>query len=160
MTELRGLLKVRGALGKTAHLSPPQRAAILDAMDKPQPMAVEVLTSADSTTLTRPGQTSVQLLWPGNSPQARVTLTRVTVPPGEMNRPHTHADAEQIWVVERGRATLLLEHGQSRPIQAGDIVRTPAGATHGLHNTGSEPLIYLAVTTPPVDFRDAYETAR
>jgi len=129
-------------------------------MNEPRQPAVEVLTRADSTTLTRPGQTSVQLLWPGNSPQARVTLTLVTIPPGAMNRRHSHPNAEQIWIIEQGRAVLLLGDGQSRPVQAGEIVRTPAGAVHGLHNTGGEPLVYLAVTTPPVDFRGAYDTAR
>lgn len=129
-------------------------------MNESRQPAVEVLTRADSTTLTRPGQTSVQLLWPGNSPQARVTLTLVTIPPGAMNRRHSHPDAEQIWIIEQGRAVLLLGEGQSRSVQAGEIVRTPAGAVHGLHNTGSQPFVYLAVTTPPVDFRGAYETVR
>lgn len=131
-----------------------------DAMSNSPTIAVEVLTSAGSPTLTRQGQTSVQLLWPGNSPQARVTLTRVTIPPGDMNRRHSHASAEQIWVIELGQAILLLGDGQSRPVQAGDIVRTPAGAIHGLHNTGSEPVVYLAVTTPPVDFRGSYDAMR
>jgi len=129
-------------------------------MNETRQPVVEVLSPADRTTLTRPGQTSVQLLWLGNSPQARVTLTLVTIPPGATNQRHSHPDAEQIWIIEQGRAVLLLGDGQSRPVQAGEIVRTPAGAVHGLHNTGSEPLVYLAVTTPPVDFRGAYETVR
>jgi quercetin dioxygenase-like cupin family protein len=119
--------------------------------------AVEVLTAGDSTTLTRPGQTSVQLLWPGNSPQAQVTVTRVTIPPGAANPRHAHPHSEQTWIIERGRAELLLTDEQSRPIQAGEIVRTPAGAIHGIRNSGTEPLIYLAITTPPIDFRPSYD---
>jgi len=29
-----------------------------------------------------------------------------------------------------------------------------------LHNSGSEPLVYLAITTPPIDFRPAYDNER
>ncbi len=121
--------------------------------------AVEVLTAGD-TTLTRRGKDSVQLLWPGNSPQARVTLTRATVAPGSTQPRHAHPHSEQIWIIERGRADLLLEDGQSRPVKAGEIVRTPAGEIHGVHNSGCEPFVYLSITTPPIDFRPAYDGVR
>ena len=121
--------------------------------------AVEVLTAGD-TTLTRPGKDSVQLLWPGNSPQARVTLTRATVAPGSTQQRHAHPHSEQIWIIERGSADLLLGDGQSRPVKAGEIVRTPAGEIHGVHNSGSEPFVYLSITTPPIDFRPAYDGVR
>jgi len=39
---------------------------------------------------------------------------------------------------------------------AGDVVRTPAGSIRGVNNTGREPFVYLAVTTPPQDFTPAY----
>lgn len=156
----RGLLKAPGALGKALGLLPPHGGAILCAMNETRTPAVEVLTASDTSTLTRPGQTSVQLLWPGNSPRALVTLTRVTIPPGATNRRHSHPHSEQTWIVEHGRADLLLDDGQSRPVEAGEIVRTPAGEIHGLHNSGSEPFVYLAVTTPPIDFRPAYDGER
>ena len=47
--------------------------------------------------------------------------------------------------------------GETDTLLAGDIVRTPQGAIHGVANTGSERLVYLAVTTPPQDFSRAYE---
>lgn len=96
----RGLLKVRGAIGKALGLLPRQSGAILCAMNETRPPAVEVLSASDASTLTRPGQTSVQLLWPGNSPRALVTLTRVTIPPGAMNRRHCHPHSEQTWIIE------------------------------------------------------------
>jgi quercetin dioxygenase-like cupin family protein len=120
--------------------------------------AVEIFATAKCKTLTRPGRTSVQLLSPHNAPEAAVTITKVTVQPGAPERRHSHPGAEQVWIVEEGTALLLLAGNRSRPIGAGDIVRTPPGAVHGIHNTGSAPFVYIAVTTPPVDFSAAYES--
>ena len=117
--------------------------------------AVEVITAADQTRLVNPGVTSLQLLWPGNSSAAQVTVTRVTIEPGGGQPRHSHPASEQTWIIERGSAELLLADG-TQILCAGDVVRTPAGEIHGLHNSGAEPFIYLAITTPPVDFRAAY----
>lgn len=87
-----------------------------------------------------------------------MTVTRVTIEPGGGQPRHSHPASEQIWIIERGSADMLLADGQTRAIRAGDVVRTPPGEIHGLHNGGNEPFIYLAITAPPVDFREAYET--
>jgi mannose-6-phosphate isomerase-like protein (cupin superfamily) len=68
-----------------------------------------------------------------------------------------HAVSEQIWLIERGSALLLMHDGHTEGLSAGDVVRTPAGTTHSVANTGSEPFVYLAVTTPPQDFTPAYK---
>ena len=121
---------------------------------------VDVIGAADFSTLVNPGVTSLQILWPGNAPGARATVTQVTIAPGGTQPRHSHPQAEQIWIVQRGRGELLLEGSESRPLRAGEVVRTPAGEIHGLHNTGAEPFVYLAITTPPVDFTPAYEIVR
>jgi mannose-6-phosphate isomerase-like protein (cupin superfamily) len=51
---------------------------------------------------------------------------------------------------------VLLANEQTEVLRAGDIVRTPAGEIHGVVNSGKEPLVYLAVTTPPQNFSSAY----
>jgi mannose-6-phosphate isomerase-like protein (cupin superfamily) len=117
---------------------------------------IEILNSSNFTALSNPGVTSLQMLWPQNSPAARVTITRVTLQPGAKQPRHSHASSEQIWMIEHGEGMLLLAGGAARGIAAGDLVRTPAGETHGIENTGAEPLVYVAVTTPPLDFRYAY----
>jgi quercetin dioxygenase-like cupin family protein len=89
-----------------------------------------------------------------------VTVTRVTVAPGAEQPRHAHPASEQIWIVEQGAADMLLAGDRVRRIGAGEVVRTPAGEIHGLHNDTGEPFVYLAITTPPVDFRPAYRTAR
>ena len=120
-------------------------------------MPIIRLSSADFTTLENPGKRSEQIVWPENAPEARVTITRVTMDPGATSARHSHAGAEQTWLVERGRGTLLLEDGGSDDIQAGDVIITPPGGVHGVTNTGDEQLVYLSVTTPPDDFTRAYK---
>jgi mannose-6-phosphate isomerase-like protein (cupin superfamily) len=121
---------------------------------------VEVFAAAECKVLTRSARTSVQLVSPHNAPEAAVTITKVTVQPGAPEPRHSHPDAEQVWIVEQGTALLLVAEDRSRPIGAGDVVRTPPGAVHGIHNTGSVPFVYIAVTTPPVDFTPAYDGTR
>ena len=123
-------------------------------------MSIQRLSTVDFATLENPGVKSVQIVWPGNAPEALVTITRVTMEPGSLSARHSHPNSEQIWMVERGCATLLMDDDQSDVVQAGDVVRTPAGSIHGVDNTGREPFVYLAVTTPPQDFTPAYRERR
>jgi quercetin dioxygenase-like cupin family protein len=122
-------------------------------------MRVQRFTAADTTQLENPGVLSEQLIWPGNSPDTALTVTRVTMQPGATTPRHAHAGSEQVWVVQQGTATLLLAEDATAPVQAGDVIRTPSGDTHGLINTGREPFVYLTATTPPIDLTDSYQTA-
>jgi quercetin dioxygenase-like cupin family protein len=119
-------------------------------------VTLQRLSPADFATLESPGLRSLQIVWPENAPEALATITRVTMEPGSVSPRHSHPRSEQIWVVEQGRATLLMDQDQTADIEAGDVVRTPAGSVHGVSNTGAEPFVYLAVTTPPQDFTWAY----
>lgn len=120
-------------------------------------MAVQRLRVADCAILAKTGIQSQQLIWSNNSPEAQVTITHVTMVPGAVSKRHAHAHAEQIWIVEQGEGLLLLANDRSERLHQGDIIRTPAGEVHGVENTGSGPLIYLAVTTPPQNFAKAYD---
>lgn len=119
-------------------------------------MAIQRLSRDDVTVLENAGARSEQIVWPGNAPDAKTTITRVTMDPGAVSRPHAHPRSEQTWLIERGAATLLLADGRSAGLRAGDVVRTPEGDVHGIENTGHEPFVYLAVTTPPQDFTGSY----
>ncbi len=126
-------------------------------MIRPATLTIQRLSAADFTTLQNSGLRSVQIVWPNNAPDARVTITRVTMEPGAVSARHAHPISEQIWLIEQGSARLLMADGETDGLQAGDVVRTPPGAIHGVSNTGSEPFVYLAVTTPPQDFSAAYQ---
>ena len=103
------------------------------------------------------GVTSRQLLFPENSSSARVTITRVTVRPGARNPPHRHPASEQVWIALRGEGRLQLDGGRTEPFAEGDVARFEDGDLHGFENTGEREFEYLSVTSPPVNFRAAYE---
>ena len=120
-------------------------------------MTIQRLSAADFTTLQNPDFQSLQIVWPNNAPEARVTITRVTMEPGATSARHIHPVSEQIWLIEQGSALLLMTDDRTDGLRAGDVVRTPAGTIHGITNTGGETFVYLAVTTPPQDFTPAYK---
>jgi quercetin dioxygenase-like cupin family protein len=53
-------------------------------------------------------------------------------------------------------ARLLLEGSAVESFGEGDTVRFSEGDVHGLENPGPESFVYLAVTSPPINFRSAY----
>jgi mannose-6-phosphate isomerase-like protein (cupin superfamily) len=89
-----------------------------------QNLAIQRLTQADFIVLTNPGVQSVQLMSPRNAPQARVTVTRVTMQPGSTQTRLAHK-SEQVWIVEKGAATVLLAGNKTQEIQVGEVLRTP-----------------------------------
>jgi quercetin dioxygenase-like cupin family protein len=117
---------------------------------------MEIIRNGSTTTLSNEGVQSEQLIFPENSPSRRVTITRVTVAPQATNAPHRHASSEQVWVALAGRGTLLLDKAQTEPFAAGDVARFADGDLHGLRNAGDTPFVYIAVTSPPIDFRSSY----
>lgn len=117
---------------------------------------MEVIRSGESVVLSNSGVTSRQLLFPENSRSERITITRVVVDPGARNPPHVHATSEQVWVALRGRGELLLAQGERLPFAEGDVARFEDGEVHGFINTSDAPFEYLSVTSPPLNFRDAY----
>jgi len=119
-------------------------------------MTIHRLSLDRAAVLHHPGKQSAQILWPENAPDAQITMTRVIMDPGAISIRHSHAASEQTWIVEAGSATLLLADDHTEEMTTGDIIRTPAGDIHGIENTGTEPFIYLTVTTPPEDMTKFY----
>ena len=117
---------------------------------------MEFIPGSDIKAFSNSGVESQQLLFPENSSSSRVTITKVTVAVGASSPRHRHETSEQVWVALAGTSTLLLEAGFTRPIRAGDVVRFADGDVHGIENTSTEPFVYLAVTSPPINFRQAY----
>jgi quercetin dioxygenase-like cupin family protein len=117
---------------------------------------MEIIRKGSATTLSKPGVQSEQLLFPQNSPSRRITITRVTVSPQAINAPHRHSSSEQVWIALAGRGTLLLDEERTESFAAGDVARFAEGDLHGLDNTGDTPFVYIAVTSPPIDFSASY----
>ena len=117
---------------------------------------MEFIAAGDILSFSNSGVTSHQLLFPENSNSTRVTVTRVVLQAGACNPRHRHASSEQIWVALRGQGILLLGGDTTRPFAPGDVVRFEDGDTHGLQNDGEGEFEYLSITSPPLNFRQAY----
>jgi quercetin dioxygenase-like cupin family protein len=119
---------------------------------------MDIIRRDEMEVFANPGFTSRQLLYPGNAESARVTITRVTLEPGVINARHAHSGAEQIWIALSGSGELLLGDDAAIPFAEGDVARFAAGDVHGFRNTGMSSFVYISVTSPPLDFRSAYQS--
>ena len=118
---------------------------------------MEVIRSHEVKELKNSGVVSAQLLFPENSISKRVTVTKVTMPPGSINPRHSHESSEQVWASLQGCGCLLLAGDKELEFNAGDVVRFSEGEIHGFRNTGDVDFVYISVTSPPVNFSEAYE---
>ena len=119
---------------------------------------MELIRSSDIEVFSNSGIESRQLLFPENSSSQRVTITQVMVPPGGKNPAHRHNASEQIWIALQGSGNLILENETVEEFSEGDVVRFEAGDLHGFINSGTQPFIYMSVTSPPLNFRAAYDS--
>jgi len=72
----------------------------------------------------------------------------VTLVVGKGHDRHNHEGCEEVLYVIEGEGQQSIEHGgliDTQPIKKGDLVHVPAGAFHSTLNTGSQPLVLLAV---------------
>lgn len=117
---------------------------------------MEIIRAGDAEVFANSGVASLQLLFPDNSRSKRVTVTRVTVAAGARSPPHRHASSEQIWVALRGKGQVLLEDDKTVPFSTGDVVRFEDNELHGFENSSEYEFEYLSITSPPINFREAY----
>ena len=110
--------------------------------------------------LSNPGVISKQLLNPANSKSRNVTITEVHLDIGAVQPRHTHKFSEQIWYAVKGKGKLLLSDNTEKDFKAGDVVRFEEKEIHGLRNSGSDKLVYISVTSPPINFEYAYKNIK
>ena len=67
--------------------------------------------------------------------------------PGQEHTLHVHADMDKIYYVVSGHGLFLLE-GRELDMRGGEMLIAPRGVPHGIHNTGSERLLVLAILAP------------
>ena len=103
--------------------------------------------SNNLTTLTNPGKTSVQVVWPKNPPDSQITVTRATLEPGATWDRRTHP-VEATWIVEQGSALVLLVGNRN--------MRFAPGTSCGLHrerSTGSSTTAQFRLSICPLRHR-------
>lgn len=119
--------------------------------------AVEVRTLDDGPVNVRGGQVS-HLLFAPEFGTRNVTVTWVRGEPGSQQEVHLHRDSEQVYVIVRGRGTMIVD-GEERRVEAGCAVLIPPLTRHAIRNTGDEPLEYVTATTPPLEAGKIWERA-
>ena len=72
----------------------------------------------------------------------------MTLPVGDEIGSEVHEANDQILSFVRGSGTADVA-GDTRTVNAGDIVVVPAGTRHNFVNTGTEPLVLMTVYGPP-----------
>ncbi|ACL62649.1 cupin domain-containing protein [Methylobacterium nodulans] len=70
--------------------------------------------------------------------------------PGAHVESHSHAVQEQIYHVLAGEGVLIVD-GERRLVRANDVTYIPPGVIHEFHCTGTDPLVFLVITSPPTD---------
>ena len=68
-----------------------------------------------------------------------------TLPVGASIGVHTHAENEEVYVIIKGCGVYIDNDGKEYPVAPGDTTLTRQGEKHGLAQSGSEPLVFLAV---------------
>jgi len=70
--------------------------------------------------------------------------------PGAYVESHVHKVQEQIYHVLEGEGVLIID-GERKVVRRNDVAFIPPGVVHELHCTGTEPLVFLVITSPPSD---------
>lgn len=114
----------------------------------PDPM---IVTVQDGVPVVYPGchGLGVRVVHPVNpkAPAKNLGLVMFYVPPHVVLEPGSH-ETEETYVILEGQGRMTFANFQ-REVKRGDFVYLPPWCTHGIENTGTEPLVVLIATSPP-----------
>jgi mannose-6-phosphate isomerase-like protein (cupin superfamily) len=85
-----------------------------------------------------------------------VSVARARVAPGVTTRHPRVVGIEERYVILQGLGRMRLAHADPWTVEAGDIVRIPAGCGQRISNIGGQDLIFLCICTPRFE-RSHYE---
>jgi mannose-6-phosphate isomerase-like protein (cupin superfamily) len=94
------------------------------------------------------GQVSYLTLAPGQHGSRHLAVTWAECAPGSQQPLHSHPDSEQVYVIVRGRGTMLVED-ESREVGPGDTILIPPGARHAIRNDTEAELVFASAASPP-----------
>jgi quercetin dioxygenase-like cupin family protein len=76
-----------------------------------------------------------------------ISLVVWNLEPGQENRQHSHPESAHTFLVLTGEGVYLRDDADPTPIRAGDYIIIPRQVLHGIRNTGTERLSYVAFTS-------------
>ena len=71
-------------------------------------------------------------------------FAEVTIPVGSALGYHEHLGESETYYIIAGEGDYN-DNGTIRPVKKGDMTFTPSGSGHGMTNTGTEELIFIAL---------------
>lgn len=77
--------------------------------------------------------------------QAIKEVSWLRLMPGDSIGYHPHVTNEDVYVIVSGQGTFKDKDGKDKPVKAGDVTIVRKGESHGIANTGREPLIMIDV---------------
>jgi mannose-6-phosphate isomerase-like protein (cupin superfamily) len=77
----------------------------------------------------------------------RLMLGLNCLEPGQAQHAHTHAGQDKFYFVVEGSGEFVVGD-ESRQAGEGSVVWAPAGVSHGVTNTGANPLVLLVGIAP------------
>jgi mannose-6-phosphate isomerase-like protein (cupin superfamily) len=77
--------------------------------------------------------------------QAVKEISWLRLMPGDSIGYHPHVTNEDVYVIVSGEGSFKDKDGKDKPVKAGDITIVRKGESHGIANTGKEPLVILDV---------------
>lgn len=77
--------------------------------------------------------------------QAVKEIAWLTLPPGASIGVHGHVKNEDAYIVISGQGVFIVADGTEIPVKAGDTTIARKGESHGIKNTGTEPMVILDV---------------
>jgi mannose-6-phosphate isomerase-like protein (cupin superfamily) len=88
------------------------------------------------------GETRAGRMYVGDEFRAVV----ITLPPGDAQEPHLHPATSHAWFIVSGQGEVTMEDGRRETLEPGLFAVHPRNSVHGLRNTGSEDLVYIALS--------------
>jgi len=95
------------------------------------------------------------LMDPGELGSRNLSVTWVTVPGGAKQTLHSSGEAEQAYVVVRGRGTMSVA-GDTQDVAEGDLILVPPATEHSIGNDGEAELVCVSIQSPPVSAAELY----
>src|SRR3954453_11999261 len=84
-----------------------------------------------------------------------LSVTWVTIPGGAEQTLHSSDEAEQAYVVVRGRGTMSVA-GDTQGVDEGDLIPVPPAPEHSIGNEGEAELACVSIQSPPVAAAELY----
>lgn len=84
-----------------------------------------------------------------------LSVTWVAVPADCSQAMRSHEEAEQAYVVVRGRGSMSVA-GDTQEVEEGDLILVPPATEHSISNDGDAELACLSIQSPPVAAAELY----